>query len=109
MEGTQVVELGNFGRGSGPDVNAAGKTDGQVVVGGPVDQVEIEVVLKGRRIKYFEGNFCDFPGFVMRNDNVVFIEASHRPRVEALGEGRSSSEINTVFIGPANQDRLGSH
>ena len=38
-----------------PEVHAGAQADGQQVGGGPVDQVEVEVVLQGRRVQHLRG------------------------------------------------------
>ena len=38
--------------GCGPEVDAGAEADGEHVLGGPVDEVQVEVVLQGRRVQH---------------------------------------------------------
>lgn len=68
-----------------PEVNAAAQPNGQHILGGPVDQVEIEVVLQFGRVQHFERDFGDFarrlPG---RTEQLLAFDADGRQRVRAL-------------------------
>ena len=49
-----ITQLGHFAVLSGPEVDAGTEAHGQNILRGPVDQVEVEVVLKAWRIEHLE-------------------------------------------------------
>mmetsp|Transcript_26655 Transcript_26655/g.84844 ORF Transcript_26655/g.84844 Transcript_26655/m.84844 type:complete len:297 (-) Transcript_26655:20-910(-) len=57
--GAEVAQLGDLARAGAPQINARAQADRENVHGGPVHQVEIEVVLQRRRVQDLEWRFCD--------------------------------------------------
>lgn len=52
----QLVKLGHLAIAGGPDIDAIGEADSQVVGRGPVHQIQVEVVLEGRRVEHLVGD-----------------------------------------------------
>lgn len=48
--GSNVTQLGYFARAGRPEVNAGAEADCKHVLGRPVNQVEVEIVLEARRV-----------------------------------------------------------
>ena len=55
--GFQVDQFGHLGRAGTPQVHTGAQTNGQDVLGRPIDQIEIKVVLQGGCIQDLEGYF----------------------------------------------------
>lgn len=67
----EVAEFGDLGVVSIPEVYAGGQTHSQVVLGAPVDEIEVVVVLEGRGVQYLAGEFVDLPSFCGPHRNLV--------------------------------------
>lgn len=63
----QVAQLGDLGVLGVPEVDAGGEPDGQVILGGPVDEVEVVVVLQGGCIQHFAWQLVDLPSLLAAN------------------------------------------
>lgn len=71
----KVVQLGHLARRSTPKVNTGSKTDGEGVLGRPVNQVQVVVVLQGRGIQNFERCLANIPLLpVGIRENVIFLK-----------------------------------
>lgn len=60
---SQVAKLIDFRISSVPQVNAGGKTNCEEVLRGPVNEIEVVVILEGGRVQYFDGDLVD-PSFL---------------------------------------------
>jgi hypothetical protein len=78
------VKFGYTRTAGRPDVNAVGEADSQVVAGAPVNQVEIKIILKGRRIENFEGNLGNVALLPLWYDHFLFVEALQRRELEGV-------------------------
>lgn len=57
--------------GCGPEVDAGAEADGEHVLRGPVDEVQVEVVLQGRRVQHLHGGDDDTSVSTPRSENSV--------------------------------------
>lgn len=58
-----------------PDIDAVRETYCKVIVWRPIDKVQIEVVLKGRCVQDFVGDFRNLPRSFTRHNYLIFIQA----------------------------------
>mmetsp|Transcript_31408 Transcript_31408/g.59737 ORF Transcript_31408/g.59737 Transcript_31408/m.59737 type:complete len:488 (-) Transcript_31408:17-1480(-) len=86
LGGTQIAELGDAGGGGAPEVDAASESDGEDVLGGPVDEVEVKVVLERRRVEDLCGHLGDlaFASFRVRSEGGALV-GSHGDGGESEG------------------------
>ena len=61
----EFAEAGDLGSDGVPQVDAVAQPDGQHILVGPGNQVQVKVVSQGRCIEYFEWIFLDFPVFLV--------------------------------------------
>ena len=61
------MQFGHFRVAGAPEVDAAAKPDRQRVLGAPVEQVQVVVVLESRSIEDLEGGAGDLPLLLVRS------------------------------------------
>lgn len=83
----QIAELGDLAIGRGPEVDAGAEADGEHVLRGPVDEVEIEVVLQGGRVQDLMRRFGDLPGWLLRRRRVSGSRGAVMVRGGSFSEG----------------------
>lgn len=71
---TKVVQLRHFTITRGPDVYAVRETHCEVVVRGPVDKVQVEVILESRCVQNLVGDFRNLPWSLAWHNYLIFIQ-----------------------------------
>lgn len=74
----KVVQLRNLTITRGPDVNAVRETHCEVVVRGPVNKIQVEVILEGRCVQDLVGDFRNLPRSLTRYNYLIFIQPCQR-------------------------------
>ena len=82
--GPQIAELSDLARARAPQVHARAEADGEDVQRGPVDKVEVEVVLQCRGVEHLEGNLGDLALCLPGARQEVLARATYRRKGEAL-------------------------
>ena len=72
----EIVQLGDFGRRGAPDVYTVRKSDNEIILVGPVHQVQVVVVFEGRCIQHFEGNLRNLTLLGLWHDYTVLVKAT---------------------------------
>ena len=83
--GPDVAQLGHLAVLGGPQVDAGAEAHGQNVLRGPVDQVEVEVVLQARCVEHLERLLRDHALFpVLLGQQLLFLEAAVDRKSDSL-------------------------
>jgi hypothetical protein len=85
---SQIAKFGHFGVVSVPEIDIGGQADCQEVLLRPIDEVEVEIILQGWRIKHLERHFADFPFGFDGSDQVIGEIHALEAFLEGLVEGK---------------------
>ncbi|OLL21697.1 hypothetical protein NEOLI_004017, partial [Neolecta irregularis DAH-3] len=84
--GAQIAQLGDFPRVRVPEEAARREADAEHVVGAPVDEVEVEVVLQVGRVEHLVRHPADDAGLPARREQQLLrVEAHRAERVDLVG------------------------
>lgn len=67
----QVAEFGDFRVGGVPQIDAGSKAHCQVVLGRPVNQIEVKVILESRRVQNLDGQLADLSTAVLKTRQLL--------------------------------------
>jgi len=63
--GPDVAQLSDFAVHSRPKIDTGAEANGEDILCGPVDQVQIEIILEARGVQYFKWLLRDHPLFLI--------------------------------------------
>ena len=84
--GAHIVQLLDLVATGRPDIHCAGEAHRQVVVLGPVNEVQVEVVLEVGGVKDLVRQFGDFTLLFLRNNHLLFIKPIEGTGLECVRE-----------------------
>ena len=78
----QITQSERFAVFRVPKVDAGSKTDGDIVLRRPIDEVEVEIVLQGRCLEDLEGHLLDPPVLIFEGNELLPELHAREPRFD---------------------------